>query len=101
MRRALILRLLLCANLAILPMADAFAARAVGIDVSHYQGDITQSEWNSVFSSGRTFGWTKATEGSGSGLNDATFVNNMTRARAAGLYLGAYHFGRPENDSVA
>lgn len=82
-------------------VSDALAARAIGIDVSHYQGTITPANWTSIFNSGRTFAWTKADESTINADNDSTFVNNMINGRAAGLYMGAYHFARPESNSDA
>jgi GH25 family lysozyme M1 (1,4-beta-N-acetylmuramidase) len=69
----------------------ALAQRPLGIDVSSYQGSIN---WSSVKSSGRTFAWAKATEGTG--YIDAYFTANEANAKAAGVYIGAYHFAHPE-----
>jgi len=76
--------------------AQGLAQRALGIDVSHYQGSI---DWTSVKTSGVSFAWAKATEGSGTG--DAYFAGNMINAKAAGVRIGAYHFAHPENNSPA
>jgi len=76
--------------------AQGLAQRALGIDVSHYQGSI---DWTSVKTSGVSFAWAKATEGSGTG--DAYFTGNMINAKAAGVRIGAYHFAHPENNSPA
>jgi GH25 family lysozyme M1 (1,4-beta-N-acetylmuramidase) len=65
------------------------AQRPLGIDVSHYQGAIA---WSSVRSSGITFGWAKATEGTT--FADSYFTANESGANAASVYLGAYHFAR-------
>lgn len=79
----------------------AFAQRPVGIDVSYWQGSLTQANWNSVYSSGRRFAMVRATHWTASGETyahgdpDPYFVNNMNRAAAAGLYAGAYNFARP------
>ena len=67
---------------------------AAGIDVSDYQGDITTTEWTQIHNDGKDFAWTKATEGGG--FNATTFVNNMNRGTAAGVYMGAYHYARPD-----
>jgi GH25 family lysozyme M1 (1,4-beta-N-acetylmuramidase) len=75
----------------------AMAQRPLGLDVSHYQGAIN---WASVKSAGYTFAWAKATEG-GSGSPDAFFAGNISGAKAAGVYIGAYHFAHPEANSPA
>ena len=76
--------------------AQGLAQRPLGIDVSHYQGAI---DWTSVKTSGVSFAWAKATEGSGTG--DAYFAGNMVNAKAAGVCIGAYHFAHPENNTPA
>jgi lysozyme len=58
-----------------------------GADISHYQGDIA---WDLVKTSGLSFVYMKATEGSG--YTDATFAQNWAGASDAGLSKGAYHF---------
>lgn len=79
----------------------AMAQRPLGIDVSYWQGDLSQATWNSVYAAGRTFAFARCTHWHGTGESDAhgdpdpTFANNMTRARAAGILIGAYHFARP------
>ncbi len=67
-----------------------------GIDVSSYQGN---PNWTSVKNSGKTFAFTKATEGT-------TYVNpdfaaNWAHMKSAGLIRGAYHYGHPGTDPVA
>ena len=62
-----------------------------GIDVSHYQGNIN---WRKVAGSGEvSYVYIKATEGEK--LVDATLRQNLIGARQAGLYVGVYHFFRP------
>jgi GH25 family lysozyme M1 (1,4-beta-N-acetylmuramidase) len=61
-----------------------------GIDVSHWQGAIN---WGSVKSSGISFAYIKATEGTG--FKDSRFNTNYTAAHNAGVIRGAYHFARP------
>ena len=58
-----------------------------GVDASHYQG---QMNWERIAEQGITFAFLKATEGSGT--VDDCFAENWKNARAAGLYVGAYHF---------
>ncbi len=71
-----------------------------GIDVSHYQGDI---DWNKVYQDGKIFAWAKATESTT--YVDDYFTQNMENGHAAGLYMGAYHFARPntpvKDDAIA
>src|SRR5262249_33942507 len=77
----------------------ALGARSAGIDVSDYQGDLTQANWNSIHADGKDFAWTKATEGGG--FTATTFTNNMNRGTAAGVYMGANHYARPDLNSAA
>lgn len=64
---------------------------ADGIDVSHWQGDIG---WLKVADAGISFAFVKATEG----INYTDFMlqNNMAEGSNAGVYLGVYHFARPD-----
>jgi parallel beta-helix repeat protein len=62
-----------------------------GIDVSHYQGTI---DWPQVFGAGYRFAFAKASEGDE--WSDSTFGTNMVNGRNAGLFMGAYHLGRPD-----
>ena len=75
---------------------QSFAQRPLGVDVSHYQGAIN---WTSVKNSGVSFAWAKATEGAGTG--DAFFAGNISNAKAAGIYIGGYHFAHPEANTPA
>ncbi len=65
-----------------------------GVDVSSYQGGSIN--WSAVKSAGRSFGFAKATEGTG--YQDATFNHNWSGMKAAGLVRGAYHFFRASID---
>ena len=63
----------------------------MGIDVSHYQGQIN---WNEVArSSDVHYVYIKATEGAE--LEDNMFRSNLRGARRAGLKVGVYHFYIP------
>ena len=93
-RRNLCCRVTLLVFLAMFGVIPVFAQRPLGIDVSHYQGTIN---WTSVKNSGVSFAWAKSTEGSGS--SDAYFAGNISGAKAAGVYIGAYHFARPAANS--
>ena len=70
-----------------------------GIDVSHWQGAI---DWTMVAASGKRFAYIKASESTD--FVDPAFLQNRAGARAAGLYVGAYHFAQPSataGDAVA
>ena len=81
-------------------MAGAAVAqvREFGVDVSHYQGStgVSQDTWNQIFAMGGSFTFIKATEGL-TGPDDGSMANNLTRATAAGLLAGVYHYAHPEN----
>lgn len=62
-----------------------------GIDVSRNNGDIN---WTAVFNAGYKFAFVKATEGQD--FNDTLFIENMDNGNAAGLFMGPYHFARPD-----
>jgi lysozyme len=62
----------------------------LGIDVSHYQGEI---DWVKVAESGVKFAWIKATDGL---LGDPRAGINAAGAAAAGIPFGLYHFWRPQ-----
>jgi lysozyme len=67
-----------------------------GVDVAHFQGAIN---WSSVKGDSRLFGFMKATEGLT--YTDPTFATNWQQTQASGVYRGAYHFFRPQDDGVA
>ncbi len=60
-----------------------------GIDVSAHNGEI---DFGKVASDGISFVFIKATEGGT--FKDRRFVDNVRKAREAGLKVGAYHFFR-------
>ncbi len=68
----------------------------MGVDVSHYDGTIT---WSSVKSTGVSFAWAKASEGTT--ITDATYAANMVNGTAAGIAMAGYHFAHPETNSAA
>ncbi|MCA9236198.1 MAG: autotransporter-associated beta strand repeat-containing protein [Planctomycetales bacterium] len=93
----------------------ARAQRTLGIDVSAWQGNISQSGWNSAKNSGdRDFVFIRASRGGTTGYDyrhdglspgtnaytgsqrydDPYFGQNITRAVAAGMFAGTYHFAR-------
>ena len=72
---------------------------AEGIDVSHWQNTI---DWTKVAGAGKRFAYIKASESTD--FVDPLFYQNRSQARAAGLYVGAYHFAQPSTtagDAVA
>jgi lysozyme len=69
--------------------------RLFGIDVSHHQGELS---WSNVASGGVDFCFIKATEGTS--FVDNRFERNWQGAQAAGLFRGAYHFGRVGADAA-
>ena len=77
---------------ACLVIPQANATNILGIDVSAYQGNITQTGWNSVHSGlPCVFAFARATTGYGYS-EDGTYPNNMARGKAAGIKMGAYEF---------
>jgi len=62
-----------------------------GLDVSHWQGDIG---WLKVANAGYDFVFVKGTEGKG--WTDNMFHTNMAEGKNAGVYMGVYHFARPD-----
>ena len=83
----------------LVPAASVRAQRPYGADYSHWNGTITPSQWATLYASGWVFAFTKATESVD--YTDVTFVNNMVNARNAGIYIGGYHFARPEYGNTA
>ena len=69
------------------------AQRPLGCDVSGYQPGVN---WTQVKNAGMTFCWSKATEGTY--YKNPYFTSQESGAKAAGVYIGAYHFARPSSD---
>lgn len=77
----------------------AQAQRPLGIDVSSYQGN--KVNWTNVKSSGVTFAWAKAGEGTGTDGwvgQDPDFTVNAVNAKAAGVIIGYYYYCHPETE---
>lgn len=90
--------------------------RALGLDVSAWQGNMSQSTWNNLHNANdRSFVFIRSSRGGTTGYynqsdphnnngqntlsqryDDPYFVQNITRATAAGMYAGSYHFSRPD-----
>jgi GH25 family lysozyme M1 (1,4-beta-N-acetylmuramidase) len=78
------------------PAEATSPTRVRGHDVSHWQGSI---DWPAVRAAGAQFVYVKATESTT--YTDPQFRTNYTRAYAAGLVRGAYHFALPDRSSGA
>jgi autotransporter-associated beta strand protein len=95
--------------------------RVLGADISYWNcgsssTGISQANWNLAFTAGqRRFVFIRATRGGTTGVDqpqgtpgggasstlsrrydDPRFVQNITRATAAGMLAGPYHFARPD-----
>jgi lysozyme len=80
------------------PSPAVAAQDAAGIDVSHWQGQIT---WSEVAADGVSFAIAKATEGRI--YQDDQYARNKERAEANGIAFTAYHFASPDkaaNDAI-
>ena len=75
-------------------MQASGANYTLGIDVSHFQGEVN---WPAVAGSGVRFAFIKATDGIQD--IDPRFAQNWAGAKAAGIVRGAYHFFRPALDA--
>jgi GH25 family lysozyme M1 (1,4-beta-N-acetylmuramidase) len=86
----------------------AQAQRAIGIDVSYWQGESIN--WSQVRNQGKIdFAFIRASRGGTTGYSDSSGFGygsrryddpyldlNMSGARQAGIFAGAYHFARPD-----
>ena len=81
--------------------AFAASARAVdfvpGIDISAYQGNITDANWQQIKGAGYKFAFARVSLGSCCD-HDANYVNNFDRAIAAGIPIGPYAVGYPQTN---
>jgi GH25 family lysozyme M1 (1,4-beta-N-acetylmuramidase) len=83
-----------CVAYVLIASLPALAVRPLGVDVSNHQTNTIN--WSTLKNTdGVSFAWAKATEGLT--FNDSYFTTNETGAKAAGVYIGAYHFARPDN----
>ncbi len=69
--------------------------KVLGLDVSSYQGTIN---WTQVKAAGFPYAFAKATEGVG--FTDSKFLSYMSGGMVAGVYMGAYHFSHPVNNTA-
>jgi autotransporter-associated beta strand protein len=94
----------------------AQSQRALGLDISAWQGNISQTNWNNIrtnenrqfvilrSSRGGTTGFYNQNDAANvQGLNtnsqrydDPYYVQNINRATTAGMFAGSYHFSRPD-----
>lgn len=110
--------LLVPVALAAITTAAHAQTRVLGIDVSAWQGSISQTTWNNIRAvENRQFVFVRSSRGGTTGVdkrnggypsNDDTeftlsqryddpyFVQNVNRATAAGMFVGSYHFSRPD-----
>ena len=66
--------------------------RVAGVDVFSGYCFI---DWGAVAQSGVQFAFIKCSEGNEPRRNDVAFARNVAGAKAAGLYVGGYHFPYP------
>ena len=80
---------MIAAALALAFVPGRAQANILGIDVSAYQGGSIN--WTSVHNGGVKFAFCRAVTGYDYS-EDSTYPGNMTRGKAAGVYMGAYQF---------
>jgi lysozyme len=73
------------------PTPHVSAENILGIDVSAYQGSLSQTDWDDIKSNGANFAFCRATTGY-EYSEDSTYPNNMAYGKNAGLQMGAYEF---------
>lgn len=87
------------ANLRLYEIVSRHKDKVFGLDVSHYQSEIN---WDSIERTKGEFPldfvFIRATAGSNS--NDTEFKRNWRNAKPAGFIRGAYHYYRPDENSV-
>ncbi len=104
------------AALLAVPPSPWRSSESLGIDVSAWQGNWSQTLWNNLHNvDDRDFAFIRSSRGGTTGYynqnnsdndpptntlsqryDDPYFVQNITRATNAGMFAGAYHFGRME-----
>lgn len=74
-------------------VSPAMAQRPLGLDVSAWQGDISQECWNQIYAAGKRFAIIRVTHyGVANGDPDDEYSDNIQRATAAGLLVSPYHY---------
>jgi len=101
---------------AAVPGASAQVQRLLGIDVSSWQGSISQTTWNNLRTvDNRQFVFVRSSRGGTTGYynqndsdnsdgkntlsqryDDPYYIQNINRATTAGMFAGSYHFSRPD-----
>jgi autotransporter-associated beta strand protein len=94
----------------------ALAQRVLGLDISAWQGNISQTTWNNIKNvENRQFVILRSSRGGTTGYydqnnsdnnpptntfsqryDDPYYVQNINRATTAGMFAGSYHFSRPD-----
>jgi lysozyme len=74
---------------------DTAKTPCLGVDVSHYQGDI---DWAAAGKAGVDFAYIKASEGEG--YADPAYQTNSGGCVQAGIPYGAYHFFRFDREGA-
>jgi autotransporter-associated beta strand protein len=97
-------------------LQPAFAQRLLGLDISAWQGNISQTTWNNIRNlESRQFVFIRSSRGGTTGFydqndagnsngnntlsqryDDPYFIQNINRATTARIYAGSYHFSRPD-----
>jgi lysozyme len=103
---AIALAILCLALFAFAPAGASAGTRAVGIDVSRFQGAI---DWPSVVGAGVRFAFVHASRGSGTDCTvkpaqcgaDPFFATNRLGAESSGIRVGAYHRAFASGGTVA
>jgi lysozyme len=87
------------ADLRLYEIVTRHKSKVFGIDVSHYQGEIN---WDSIERTNAEFPlhfvFIRAT--AGKQREDKQFAANWKKAKTAGFIRGAYHYYRPDENSV-
>lgn len=86
-------------NLRIYEIVERHKDKVFGIDVSHYQAKI---DWESLKNNNEEFplGFVFVRATAGKNRVDSEFTNNWKGAKANGYLRGAYHYYRPDENSV-
>ncbi len=77
------------------PSETKYSKPILGIDVSHFQGDVN---WEEVKKAKIIFAYAKATQGET--YTDPDFKRNWSDINQAGLHRGAYHFYMASDDAA-
>src|SRR3954469_4122417 len=82
--------------------APVFAQHLLGLDTSSSATGAsgpTAAQWNTAFSQGYRFAFLRSSRGGtvADSFDDPAFFNGISRATAAGLLTGSYHFTRPDS----